>query len=218
MRSKIVLVLVIAVATSALFCSEVARAQNPSSEMGLHGAVAAAKAQNEAARMVPAAAVLTQEIDARKLYPGQQFRARLTNAVYLKDGAALPKGTELVGTIATDKMEAGGTSTLALRFTKAIMENGETVPIVATIVGVAPPAYDMADYSDGAAAPDPWNATELSVDEIGAVSGFDLHSRIAGPDSAVFVSTKKNEMRLADQTQLSLAIAGRGVSVRNGGA
>ncbi|MFZ0338983.1 MAG: hypothetical protein WAL45_13185 [Terracidiphilus sp.] len=218
MRSKTVLVLAIAVAAFIFFGSEAASAKNPSSEMGLHGAVAAAKAQNEAAQMVPAAAVLTQEIDARKLHAGEQFRAQLTQAVYLKNGTALPKGTELVGTVAADKMNAGGPSTLALRFTKAIMENGRAVPIVATIFGVAPPAYNMAAYSDGPAAPDPWNATELNLDEIGVVSGFDLHSSIAGPNSAVFESTKKDEMKLADQSQLSLAIAERGASVRNGGA
>lgn len=217
MRNKTVLVLAITVATCTLFYVEGARAQNTSNASEQNGIVNSAKAQREAARMVPAEAVLTQEIDARKIHSGEQFRARLTATVYLKNGTALPKGTELVGTVVTDKMEAGGPSTLALRFTKAVMENGKSVPIVATIAGIAPPAYGVAtDYSDDVP-PDPWNASELKLDVIGAVSGFDLHSRIAGANSGVFVSTKDDEMRLADQTQLSLAIAERRRNAMNGG-
>lgn len=216
MRSKAGLVLSIAVATSALLCSQTTRALNTSQR---NGNVNSATARLMASRMVPAQAVLSQEIDARKIHPGQEFRAQLTDTVYLKNGVALPKGTSLIGTVATDKMKPGGTSTLALRFTTADMKNGKAVPIVATIVGISPPEDAFAgDYSDGQTSPDPWDRSELKIDQIGAISGFDLHSSIAGQNSGVFVSTKKDEVRLADQSQLSLAIAARKGNGSNGGA
>lgn len=218
MRNR-VFAIAVAVATSAFFCSQAVRAQSlaNASDPNNQSAMAAA-AHREAAEMVPATAVLTQQIDARKTHPGQQFRARLTETVHLKDGNVLPKDTNLVGTVAKDKMNPDGTSTLALRFTAADTKNGKDVPIVATIIGVAPPLNGSGWDASDSPRPDPWDGTTLRVDEIGAVSGFDLHSSIAGPNSGVLVSKKKDEVKLADQTQLSLAIAAQGAGSESGGA
>ena len=161
-----------------------------------------------ATRMVPAEAILAQEIDAKKMQPGERFQARLNDNVRLKDGVELPKGTELIGTVATDKMEANGTSTLALRFTKADLKDGKTLPISATIMGIAPPEYGSAwDGGNTQAAPSPWNGKTLQLDQVGALSGVDLHSRIAGRESGVFISNRKDNMKLSNQSQLSIAIA-----------
>ena len=161
--------------------------------------------------MVPAEAVLAQEIDAKKMQPGQQFRAMLNENVHLKDGVDLPKGTELIGTVATDKMEAKGTSTLALSFTKADLKDGKAIPISATIMGIAPPEYSS-DWDGGStqASPSPWNGKTLQLDQVGAISGVDLHSRIAGKESGVFISNRNDNMKLGAQSQLSLAIAPQG--------
>ncbi|MGB7264229.1 MAG: hypothetical protein WBC92_01870 [Terracidiphilus sp.] len=169
--------------------------------------------------MVPAQAVLAQAIDAKKMQPGQQFQAKLSDTVHLKNGVELPKGTELIGKVATDKMGVDGRSTLALRFTKADLKNGKVLPIEATIIGIAPPEYGSAwDGSDGQAPPNTWNGKTLQIDEIGALSGVDLHSAIAAQNSGVFVSSKKDNMKFSNQTQLSLAIAPRGSSQMSGGA
>ncbi len=165
-----------------------------------------ASAQAAAAQMVPAQAVLETTIDAKKMKPGEQIRAKLIDTVQLKNGVELPKDTALVGIIATDKMKQGGPSTLALRFTQADVNDGKVIPIQAAIMGTAEPDYSV--YSDYMSVPAPsaWNGKTLRFDGIGIVSGFDLHSRIAGRNSAVLVSTKKDNLTLDSQTQLSLAL------------
>jgi len=182
--------------------------------------VPGATAQREADQMVPAEAVLVRAIDAKKMQRGQQIEAKLTDTVHLKNGVDLPKGTSLVGKVATDSMGVDGRSTLALQFTKADLKDGKVVPVDATIIGVAPPEYGAAwDGSASQAPPSAWNGKTLQVDEIGVISGVDLHSRIGGRDSAVFVSSKKDNMKFSNQSQLSLAIAPRGTSGQmSGGA
>ncbi len=213
MKSRFIFVVSIAVASCALFCPKSVIAQSADFNNN-----ASPAAEQQAAQMVPAEAVLAQDINAKKIQPGQQFQAKLTDTVHLKNGMELPKGTDLVGTIEADNMKAGGTSTLALRFTKADLKGGKVVPIDATIVGIAPPQYGSAwDGTDGVAPPTPWNGKSLQVDEIGAISGFDLHSRIAGQNSGELVSTNKVNVKLANQTQFSLAIGLQSTSAMNGG-
>jgi hypothetical protein len=174
-------------------------------------------AASVAAQMVPAAAVLDRGLDAKKTQAGQQFRATLTGTVHLKDGTELPHGTVLVGTIAADKMDGGGL-TLALKFTQAELKGGKTIPIAATIVGIAPPSDSSSwDGSAGQAPPDPWNGSALQVDDVGVMKDVDLHSRIAGENSGVFVSTKKENVKFAARSQLSLAIGTQSQAGMNGG-
>ena len=72
-------------------------------------------------------------------------------------------------------------------------------PIQATIVGIAPPAYSSAwDGSDSEAPPTPWNGSSLQVDELGVMSGIDLHSKIAGENSGVFVSIEKRQHEIPE--------------------
>jgi hypothetical protein len=179
-----------------------------------------ATAKREATEMVPAEAILAQEIDAKKMQPGEQFHAKLSDNVQLKDGVELPKGTELIGKVAKDNMENDGTSTLALNFTTAHLKNGKAIPIDATIMGIAPPEYGAAwDGGVTQAAPGRWNGQVLQLDQVRALSGVDLHSRIAGQESGVFISNSKDNVKLSNQSQLSLAIAGReSGNGMNGGA
>lgn len=173
--------------------------QNAASTMG----------QTEANRMVPAEAILAKTIDSRKAQAGQQFSATLSDKVQLKNGPELPRGTELIGTVATDDMHASGTSRLALRFTQAQLKDGKTIPIKATIVSL----YN----ADGGDSYDPnfWTPDVLRIDQERALSGVELHSRIADRNSGVFVSTK-DEVRLPRGYGIALAIAARPASQGNG--
>jgi hypothetical protein len=174
------------------------------------------QASSVAAQFVPAQAVLEKDLDARKTQAGQQFRATLTSATRLKNGMELPRGTELVGTVATDNTDSNGGSTLALQFTQAQLKGGKTIPIEATIVGVAPPADSTSwDGTAGQAPPDPWNGSALQVDQIGVLHHVDLHSRIAGENSGVFVSKKKEDMKFAAKSQIALAIGAPGTEGMN---
>lgn len=174
----------------------------------------------EAMRMVPARAALERSLEADRVSQGVQFRAKLSRKVQLDNGPELPSGTLLLGRVATDDMNVSGTSKLALRFTTAVLKDGQTVPIKATIVGVYPPQSMTANgnpVAPGDQVPNSWNDGTLQVDQIGALSGVDLHSRIASRNSGVLVSSTKDNVKLAAGTEFALAIAAR--SPRNmGGA
>lgn len=208
MRSKTIFVVSIAFTTCALFCPRFASARNSTNGSTVAPSASPTVAQREASRMVPAQAVLERGIDAKKMQSGEQFRATLRQTVHLKNGVELPRNTVLVGTIATDQMHDGGTSTLALRFTKAQLKDGKVVPIRADIMGVAGPAdaYVTDSYVSGGTIT-PWDGKTLRVDEPGALSGVDFHSSIGSPNSGRFVSTKKDEMKLSAGSQIALAIA-----------
>jgi hypothetical protein len=204
MNSKTLFAVSITFATFSLAQPGFAGAQN---SFATDSNVSASAAQSEASQMVPAQAVLDKGIDARKMQPGEQFRAKLSEAVQLKNGIELPRDTVLVGTIATDQMQGGSTSTLALRFTEAQLKSGKVVPIQADIMAVAGPAADAPDPNYPNDALTPWDGKTTQVDETGALSGVDLHSSIGSQDSGVFVSKKKDDMKLSAGSQISLAIA-----------
>jgi len=178
-----------------------------------------AAADSAAAQMVPAQAILEKDLDSKTAQPGQQFQVRLGSTIQLKNGPELPRGTMLVGTIATDNAHASGSSTLALRFTQANLKDGKSIPIVATIVGIAPPAtYEGGINVGDVASPEPWDGKTLQSDVIGAEAGVDLHSRIAGDNSGVFVATKSSNVKLAASSQFALAIGAQSaVAGMNGG-
>ncbi len=174
-----------------------------------------------ATQMVPAEAALIGKIDARKAQAGQEFRAKLSETVHLKDGTELPHGTQLIGTIASDDAQ-GDTLKLALSFTKAELKDGKVVPITAMIVGLQQPGNS---YEGDATQVElnSWTDSSLKIDAIGVLSGVDLHSDVAGADSGVFVATKKDDLKLLPGDQFALAIAPRsgseqGMNSPNGGA
>lgn len=193
----------IAIATCALAYPACARAQNSNITNVSPGAASVA------ARMVPAQAVLDKTLNARKIEPGQQIQMKLTDTVHLKNGVELPKGTTLVATISTDHMQDHGPSRLAVRFAQADLKNGETIPIRATIEGIASPEYTYLSDNDYGDMPTPpaWNGKTLNLDIMGAASGFNMHSRIAGQNSGVFESNRKDNLKIPAQTQFELAIA-----------
>jgi uncharacterized lipoprotein YbaY len=159
-------------------------------------------AATEAAQMVSAIATLPHTIDAVKDHLDSTIEAELDHKVTLSDGTVLPSHTVLNGKITRDDMQAGGKSEFALRFDQAQLKNGKTVPIKATIVDITRPSSN----SDGYAESNNWTSQTLTVEQLDVVSGVDLHSEIAGNDSAVFVSTKKHDVKVPAGSGLKLAI------------
>ncbi len=158
--------------------------------------------------MKPASARLVANLDAVKDQPGYAVSAKLQGKVTLSDGTELPGGTLLLGKITTDDMQQQGTKKLALRFDQARLKNGTTVPIRATIVGFYPSTAGDIDASDSAVAPaNNWTASTLAFDQEGVASGVDLHSEIGSQNSGVFVSTKKDDVKLKQGSQIQFAIA-----------
>lgn len=165
----------------------------------------------EAARMVPARASLSHTLDADTDHPGSQFRATLSDTVHLDNGVELHRGDTLLGKVVTDDMNTVGKSRLAVRFTQAILKDGQTVPIKATIVGLYRPG-DLMDNGNAVPEqiPNSWNDGTLRMDEMNVMKDVDLHSRIASRDSGVFVSTKRDDVRIPEGSEIALAIAARG--------
>ncbi len=157
---------------------------------------------NEAAQLVPAIATLPHTLDADKDHLDSTFEAELDHKVTLSDGTVLPSHTVLSGKITRDDLQSAGQSEFAIRFDQAQLKNGKTVPIKATIVDIARPTTDTDEY----AASNDWTSQTLTVEQLNVVSGVDLHSEIASNDSAVFVSTKKHDVKVPAGSELKLAI------------
>ncbi len=166
------------------------------------GSSADAAGASEAAQMVPAIATLPHTLDADKDHLDSTFEAELDHKITLSDGTVLPSHTVLSGRITRDDMQSAGKSEFALRFDQAQLKNGKTVPIKATIVDIARPSSDTDEY----AVSNDWTSQTLTVEQLNVVSGVDLHSEIAGNDSAVFVSTTKHDVKVPAGSELKLAI------------
>lgn len=172
--------------------------------------LSAPRGQHEAMRMVPARGSLAQTLDANKTRIGHQFRVKLSKTVHLDNGPELPAGTVLVGNIVDDDMQINGMSKLALRFTHANLKNGQVLPVKVTIVGVVTPGKLEDEDGDGFSdyqVPTNWTDGTLQVDQIDVVSGVDLHSKIASTNSGVFVSKKKDDVKLPAGSEIQMAIA-----------
>ena len=209
MKREVLVCLSVTAVSFALFIPQFARAKSTDKPNAIQNTVQPIAGRSEAMKMVPAQAVLMKDIDARKAKVGQQIRAKLYKTVHLKDGTDLPSGTRLIGTVAADDLQAGA-SKLALRFTKAQLKNGKIVPIKATIVGFFPPvSYDSGGdpVSPGDQAANTWSSSTLKIDQLGVLSGVDLHSAIASPNSGSLVSSKRKDVTLQAGSELALAIA-----------
>ncbi len=204
MKNKAAISLSIA-ACLALAYPQFAGAQSTDHSQTANDGTMQSAAQSDAMDLAPANANLENALEANKVQQGYEFKAKLDGAVHLKNGPELPRGTVLEGRVISDQMKPGGPSTLALRFTQADLKDGKVVPIKATITGIAGPQYDtgynLANQTSS------WNDKTLRVDQIGVLSGVDLHSNVASRNSGVLVAEKKDNVKLDAGSQISLAIA-----------
>jgi hypothetical protein len=160
---------------------------------------------------VPGVVQLTHSLDARNLFPGATFQARLIDTIHLNNGMKLPSGTLIAGTVVQDDMQPEGKITFALRFSQARLKNGKTIPITATVLDVST-GTEAVENEQSVFEPVlvvPRNLTSHSddVDVIDVNPGIDLHGRANSPNSGVFVATTKNGIRFPTHTQIELALA-----------
>jgi hypothetical protein len=197
MKRNSAIVLSCAAATLALFIPAAIQAQT-------------AAETAEAATMVSARVALIQNVDGSKAKPGDAVQTTLADKVALKNGTVLPAGTKILGVVAADELNLAGTAKLALIFNKAVLKNGTVIPIKATVVGVyAPESQDIngRPIKPGDQFIGDWSGKSTVVDEIGALPGVDLHSRVDSSNSGVLVSTNKHDVKLKWGSELSLAVA-----------
>ena len=105
---------------------------------------ASASTQNEQANAALATgsafnAALSSPIDSKKSKPGDVVKARTTESVKSGGQTVLPKGTQLVGHVTQASARANGEeeSSLGVVFDKAILKNGQEIPLNAGIRAMA---------------------------------------------------------------------------------
>jgi hypothetical protein len=84
-------------------------------------------------------ALLNAPVDSKKAKPGDEVTARTTEAVKTDGKTVLPKGTKLVGhvTQASARSKGEAESALGVVFDKAILKNGQDMPLNAGIQALA---------------------------------------------------------------------------------
>ena len=84
-------------------------------------------------------AALSQPVDARKNKPGDQVTAKTTEAAKSEGKVVIPKGSKLVGHVTECKQRSKEEkeSALGIVFDKAILKNGEEIPLNVTIRALA---------------------------------------------------------------------------------
>jgi hypothetical protein len=84
-------------------------------------------------------AALSSPIDSKKCKPGDEVTARATEAAKSEGKTVIPKGSKLVGHVTQASARAKGESesSLGIVFDKAILKNGEEIPLNAGIQAIA---------------------------------------------------------------------------------
>ncbi|HEX3662984.1 MAG TPA: hypothetical protein VHU89_16225 [Acidobacteriaceae bacterium] len=92
-------------------------------------------------QMVPALASLDHTLDAKKAKQGEPVTAKLQKDVKIPE-QVLPKNTVLEGHVdQVQPSEHKGDSTVVVTFDKAKLKSGQELPIKATVMAIAQPAY-----------------------------------------------------------------------------
>src|SRR5438309_2594384 len=84
-------------------------------------------------------AELSSPIDSKKCKPGDAVNGRTTEAVKSEGKTVIPKGSKLVGHVTQASARANGESesSLGMVFDKAILKNGQEIPLSAGIQAIA---------------------------------------------------------------------------------
>jgi len=84
-------------------------------------------------------AALSQPVDARKNKPGDQVTAKTTEATKSEGKVVIPRGSKLIGHVTECKARSKEEkeSALGIVFDKAILKNGEEIPLNVTIHALA---------------------------------------------------------------------------------
>lgn len=181
---------------------------------------AAATAQNGQANAGLASgtafnAALSSPLDSKKCKPGDAVNARTTEAVKSEGKTVIPKGSKLVGHVTQASVRAKGEteSALGIVFDKAILKNGQEIPLhvairaLASAQGTASMAGDEVDTMGG-----PSGSAAGGSRAIGGVSSA------AGGAVGTVTNTAANVGGVASATADSAARAGANVAGASRGA
>jgi hypothetical protein len=150
-------------------------AANQSASVSAHAVPASTHASGTAsanAAMWPIKTELVGKLDSKSAKPGDAVIVKTTEKVRTADGTIFPKGSRLVGHVASVQAHGSGQadSTLSLIFDRAELKGGQTLAIHSVIETVAPPANVAA-----ASALDSENAVAMEAPIGGARAGGGGH-------------------------------------------
>ncbi|QNI37878.1 hypothetical protein [Edaphobacter albus] len=146
---------------------------------------------SQALKVQPASltAELTKSIDSKKAKVGDPVNAKTTTEAKLPNGTDLPKGTKLVGNVVDVKAKTkeDKNSHLVLALNRAVLKDGQEVPIRAAVTSVTAPAENA---SNGMAAMPSAGGGSMSAPSGGGASpGGGSTSATAPTPSAPAMST-----------------------------
>jgi hypothetical protein len=131
-------------------------------------------------------AVLDKSIDSRKCKQGDQVVAKTTSDVMSNGKVIIPRNSKLIGHVTEASATANGQSDskLGIVFDKAMLRNGETVPMQARIQALAAPAVSAASsMSDDSMAAAPMGGGSTATS--GRAGGGGLGSTVGGVTNTV---------------------------------
>lgn len=153
---------------------------------------------------------LDKPLDSKNATVGEVVTAKLSGSVKTSDGMNLPRGTELVGKVASvQPARNNGPASVALVFTSAKLKDGKQIPVKVTLVGAYTSSEGSdATYGDQVMAPPPShvNPNDTFTQQPGALRHVAMNSAVKNGDSGTFSSTDGN-FKLDAGTYLQLGIA-----------
>jgi hypothetical protein len=231
----------LAIAVGALFCQSAAAqsqtgaqsssqasvqaGQTQAQTSGHASASTSASAQNGQANAALASgtafnAALSSPIDSKKCKPGDPVNAHSTEAVKSEGKTVIPKGSKLVGHVTQASARGKGEteSSLGIVFDKAILKNGQEIPLNAGIQAIASaqssasaPGSDM-DTMGGTGASAAGSGTAGGRSALGGVTST------AGGAAGTVTNTAANVGGVAGGTVNSAANAGGSIAGTSKGA
>ncbi len=159
-------------------------------------------------------ATLSETVDARKAKPGDEVTATLTDDVRANGRLLLLRGTMLVGRVTeaqartrhADSGDASTDSRLGIEFERAVLRDGQEVPINATIraVAAAEPAGSSGSPEDGAAHGQLASGTR----GVFGIAGVQIVAETAADGRTPLLVSSTGNVALKSGTQLLLVARG----------
>lgn len=148
---------------------------------------------------------LLTPLDSQTAKVGQQVAVKLNDSVKIASGETLPKGTQLLGTVADVKPAQGrNAASVAVVFNTAELKGGRKIPVKATLLAAYPPAGGNGLEILGV--PPSQIDSKYTVDqEPGALPGVTLKAAVQDSDSGTF-SKEKGNFKLATGSYLQLGV------------
>ncbi len=165
-------------------------------------------ATSQTAWLAGGTARLDHALNAKNAKQGEAIEAKLDRTVKTPDGTELPGGTELRGTVTAVNASSNGGSSISIRFDKAVLKDGKTVPVKVAVIGAYPNDENRMGL-EGEASMGPVQKHVSMKDrfdqEAGTLQHIAMKSRVSGENSATF-SNKNGNVKLRAGTFLQVGI------------